>query len=67
MFNDIAKKYIGEPLETLIEENLKGDSVGHTTNYLKVKVLSNIMKIGQIYSLKIIDFKDGVLIGEERN
>lgn len=67
MFNDIAKKYIGETLETLIEENLKGDSVGHTTNYLKVKVLSNIMKIGQIYSLKIIDFKDGVLIGEERN
>ena len=67
MFNDISKKYIGETLETLIEENLKGDSVGHTTNYLKVKVLSNIMKIGQIYSLKIIDFKDGVLIGEERN
>lgn len=67
LFNDISKKYIGETLETLIEENLKGDSVGHTTNYLKVKVLSNIMKIGQIYSLKIIDFKDGVLIGEERN
>ena len=61
------KKYIGIQLETLIEENIKGNSLGHTSNYLKVKVLSKELGIGQIYTVKITDLKDGVLIGEETN
>ena len=37
-----ANKYIGKEVEVLIEENKEGYSLGHTSNYLHVKISRNI-------------------------
>ncbi len=39
---EYASKFIGETLEVLFEETKDGISIGHTSNYLKVKVKGNI-------------------------
>ena len=39
---EYASKFIGETLEVVVEETKVGISIGHTSNYLKVKVKGNI-------------------------
>lgn len=60
---DYANKFIGKSLEVLFEEVKDGVSIGHTSNYLKVKVKgdipSNIFK-----NVKIKSYLLDSLIGE---
>lgn len=49
------KKFIGKKLEVLFESSKKGYSIGHTSNYLLVKLDSNKFKSGDLINIKLTD------------
>lgn len=55
------KKYVGSRVSVLIEKTNKNYSVGHTSNYLKVKI-NEILNIGEFAEVKIDDYEDKTLI-----
>lgn len=57
------KKFIGKELDVLIEVSKDGYSMGHTTNYLSVKV-NGIFNSGNIVKVKIKDVLYPFCIGE---
>ena len=60
-------KFISKNVLVLIEEKKNGYSIGHTGNYLKVKIPSDI-KTNEIVSVKIIKRENLELVGEyEKN
>ena len=65
--NNLEKEYLDKFISTtvsvLIEENKDGYSIGHTGNYLKVKIPGNI-KCNEIVSVKIIKRENLELVGE---
>lgn len=65
--NNLEQQYldsfISKNVSVLIEENKVGYSIGHTGNYLKVKILGDI-KANEIVSVKIKERKDLELVGE---
>ena len=56
------KKHIKNTLDVLIEEVKENESIGCTTNYLKVKINEKLNR-NQIYKVKIIDYENNILIG----
>lgn len=64
---DLEKEYylnhIGKNLKVLVEECRENESVGFTSNYLKVKV-NKVLKPNDIYEIKIVNYENGLLIGE---
>lgn len=65
--NNLEKEYldsfISKTVSVLIEENKDGYSIGHTGNYLKVKILGDI-KANEIVSVKIKERENLELVGE---
>ena len=65
--NNLEQQYldgfISKNVSVLIEENKNGYSIGHTGNYLKVKILGNI-KANEIVSVKIKERENLELVGE---
>ncbi len=57
------KEHLNKVAEVLIEEANNVESVGFTTNYIKVKVQEKLNQ-NEMYKIKLIDYKDGQLIGE---
>ena len=60
---EYASKFIGETLEVLFEEVKDGISIGHTSNYLKVKVKGNI-SFNTFRNVNIKSYLLDSLIGE---
>ncbi len=60
---EYANKFIGENLEVLFEEVKDGVSIGHTSNYLKVKVKGDIPS-NTFKNVKIKNYLLDSLIGE---
>ncbi len=60
---EYANKFIGKSLEVLFEEVKDGVSIGHTSNYLKVKVKGNIPS-NTFKNVKIKSYLLDSLIGE---
>ena len=60
---EYANKFIGENLEVLFEEVKDGVSIGHTSNYLKVKVKGSIPS-NTFKNVKIKSYLLDSLIGE---
>ena len=60
---EYANKFIGETLEVLFEEVKDGVSIGHTSNYLKVKVKGSIPS-NTFKNVKIKSYLLDSLIGE---
>ena len=60
---EYANKFIGETLEVLFEEVKDGVSIGHTSNYLKVKVKGDIPS-NTFKNVKIKNYLLDSLIGE---
>ena len=60
---EYASKFIGETLEVLFEETKDGISIGHTSNYLKVKVKGNI-SFNTFRNVNIKSYLLDSLIGE---
>ena len=60
---EYANKFIGETLEVLFEEVKDGVSIGHTSNYLKVKVKGSIPS-NTFKNVKIKNYLLDSLIGE---
>ena len=63
---EYANKFIGENLEVLFEEVKDGVSIGHTSNYLKVKVKGSIPS-NTFKNVKIKSYLLDSLIGEVDN
>ena len=62
---DFMKSQIGL-IEPVLFETMKNDNycVGYTPNYTPVRLYTNNNLCGEIYDVKIIDFKDDYCIGE---
>ncbi len=60
---EYANKFVGKTLEVLFEETKDGISIGHTSNYLKVKVKGNINS-NTFKNVKINSYLLDSLIGE---
>lgn len=65
--NNLEKEYldsfVSKTVSVLIEENKNGYSIGHTGNYLKVKIPGDI-KANEIVSVKIKERENLELVGE---
>lgn len=58
------KQHLDKKLEVLIEEVKKEESMGFTSNYLKVKIPKELEK-NKFYLVKITDYQENALIGME--
>lgn len=56
------KKHIGESVEVLIEEVRKNESIGFTSNYLRVKI-KGICERNKIYLVEVTEYDKNVLVG----
>lgn len=61
MYND---KYLGKEVEVLFEEKQGEYWIGHTRNYMIVKIKSNGLLENVVKNVKIIDNKKDMLLGE---
>ena len=61
---EYQKKYIGQTVKVLFEEEKNGWYVGHTANYIVVKVKSNKDLSNEIIEIKITEQQGLELIGE---
>lgn len=61
---DYMNSFLNKEVEVLIEKNKDGYSIGHTTNYLQVKIKENI-KQNEFVKVKIIDIDYPYCIGEK--
>ena len=57
------KKFLGKELDVLFETSKNGDSYGHTTNYLSVKVLGTIPS-STIRKVRLINIEGPYIYGE---
>ena len=55
LWDKYVDQFIGKDVEVLIEENLEAEnaSLGHTTNYINVKIANNMYKPGQKVVIKL--------------
>ncbi len=55
LWDKYVDKFVGKEVEVLIEENLAQEnaSLGHTTNYINVKIANNMYKPGQKVVIKL--------------
>ena len=65
---ELAKKYNDKFMDAIIdfipEEYVDGYLVGHTNNYIKVKVVGDKEKIGQMLEIKITETNFPTCIGK---
>ena len=57
-----AKSFINKELDVLIEEIIDGYSVGHTSNYLKIKIDKKLNK-NKIYKVKLTKIESDAILG----
>ena len=58
------EKFIGKEVEVLIERNIDGDSIGHTSNFLLVKIPNSGYDKEEIVNVKITDVDYPYVIGK---
>ena len=56
-------KFLGKELEVLVEENIDGKSIGHTSNYIKVEV-NDTLNRNEFYKVKITSIEKEYAKGE---
>ena len=64
LMKEYAESQLGNDLEVLIEEKDGDYMIGHASNYLKVRVKLSEDSVGHIYSVRIKEVDDVILIGE---
>ena len=57
------QEYIGKTYDVLFEQSNDKYTIGHTTNYLEVKVNKNDDLIGKIFDVKLEKYDNGSIIG----
>ncbi len=57
------QKHNGSVVEVLVEETNEFESIGFTSNYLKVKI-KETLKHNELYKVKIVEYQEEMLIGE---
>lgn len=60
------EKFLNQNLEVLFERNINGYSVGHTSNYLQIKV-KEIIKSGTFGDIKLINIEYPYIIGTKKD
>ena len=58
------KKFIGNSLDVLFEKSNDEYTMGHTSNYLEVRVLKDDSLIGNIYNTSLDTYENGYIIGK---
>lgn len=61
---DYMNKFIGKTLEVLIETSNSEYALGHTTNYLHIKIYSNKYKSEDLVNVKLTKIEYPFIIGE---
>ena len=61
---EYMEKFIGKEVEVLIERNIDGDSIGHTSNFLLVKIPNSGYDKEEIVNVKITDVDYPYVIGK---
>ena len=56
-------KFLGKELEVLVEENIDGKSIGHTSNYIKVEIDGTLNR-NEFYKVKITSIEKEYVKGE---
>ena len=64
LMKEYAESQLGNDLEVLIEEKDGDYMIGHASNYLKVRIKLSEDSVGHIYSVRIKEVDDVILIGE---
>lgn len=60
---EFIKKHLNQELEILTEQVYENETVGCTTNYIRVKVLKKLEK-NKLYKVYATEYQNGYLIGE---
>ena len=63
MEKDFYNRFVGKTVNVLIEENLDGFAIGHTDNYLKIKV-NTVLSKGECYKVKVLEVMSDCLLAE---
>ena len=58
------KKFIGMESSVLFEQSNDNYTIGHTSNYLEVRVKKDDSLIGNIYNVSLDSYKNGYIMGE---
>ena len=56
-------KFLNKELEVLVEENINGKSIGHTSNYIKVEIDSTLNR-NEFYKVRITSIEKEYVKGE---
>ena len=56
-------KFLGKELEVLVEENINGKSIGHTSNYIKVEIDGTLNR-NEFYKVRITSIEKEYVKGE---
>ncbi len=60
---EFYKRHLNQEVEVLIEEIKGKESVGYTTNYIKVKINQKLLH-NEIYKVKLVEYQKDCLVGE---
>lgn len=58
------KKFIGMESSVLFEQSNDNYTIGHTSNYLEVRVKKDDSLVGNIYNVSLDSYKNGYIMGE---
>ena len=59
------KKFLGNKMEVLVEQNIDGYFIGHLSNYGKVKFVSDVREENKIVDVKLLKYENDVFYGEK--
>ncbi len=61
---DYYLKFIGETMSVIFEQSNDNYTIGHTSNYLEIRVLKDDSLIGNLVDVKLLSYENGVINGE---
>ena len=62
---DYMKKYLDKEVEVLIETNNENYALGHTTNYLNIKIYNSNKRSGDLVKVRLKSIEYPFIIGTE--
>ena len=61
---DYYLKFIGETMSVIFEQSNDNYTIGHTSNYLEIRVLKDDSLIGNLVDVKLLSYENVVINGE---
>ena len=57
-------KFIGSTASVIFEQSNNNETIGHTSNYLEVRVDKDDSLIGKLVDVKLVEYKDDFIVGK---